>query len=61
MSVRNLVARGLIEKKDGSARSQYAVTTDFLMSLGVSTPQSIEGYEEIRNKLEAVLQVSKKD
>lgn len=61
VSVRNLVARGLIEKKDGSARSQYVVTTDFLMSLGVSTPQSIEGYEEIRTKLEAVLQVSKKD
>ena len=61
VSVRNLVARGLIEKKDGGARSQYVVTTDFLMSLGVATPQSIEGYDEIRSKLENVLQVSKKD
>ncbi len=61
VSVRNLVARGLIEKKDGGTRSQYVVTTDFLMSLGVSSAESIEGYEEIRNKLEAVLQVSKKD
>ena len=61
VSVRNLVARGLIEKKEGGSRSQYMVTTDFLMSLGVSTPESIEGYQDIRNKLEAVLQVSKKD
>lgn len=61
VSVRNLVARGLIEKKDGGSRSQYVVTTDFLMSLGVSTPDSIEGYQDIRNKLESVLQVSKKD
>lgn len=61
VSVRNLVARGLIEKKEGGARSQYVVTTDFLMSLGVNTAESIEGYQEIRNKLEAVLQVSKKD
>jgi len=61
VSIRNLVARGLIEKKEGSARSQYVVTTDFLMSLGVSTASSIDGYEKIRTKLEAVLQVSKKD
>lgn len=61
VSVRNLVARGLIEKKEGGARSQYVVTTDFLMSLGVSAAPSIEGYDEIRAKLEAVLQVSKKD
>ena len=61
VSVRNLVARGLIEKKDGGSRSQYVVTTDFLMSLGVSSPNSIEGYQDIRSKLEAVLQVSKKD
>lgn len=61
VSVRNLVARGLIEKKDGGTRSQYVVTTDFLMSLGVTTPESIESYEEIRTKLETVLQVSKKE
>lgn len=61
VSVRNLVARGLIEKKDGGSRSQYVVTTDFLMSLGVNTPESIEGYLDIRSKLEAVLRVSKKD
>lgn len=61
LSVRNLVARGLIEKKDGGTRSQYVVTTDFLMSLGVTTPESIESYEEIRTKLETVLQVSKKE
>jgi segregation and condensation protein B len=61
VSVRNLVARGLIEKKEGGSRSQYVVTTDFLMSLGVNTPESIEGYQDIRNKLEAILQVSKKD
>lgn len=61
VSIRNLVARGLIEKKEGGARSQYVVTTDFLMSLGVSTASSIEGYDDIRAKLEAVLQVSKKE
>ncbi len=61
VSVRNLVARGLIEKKEAGSRSQYVVTTDFLMSLGVNTPESIEGYQDIRNKLEAILQVSKKD
>lgn len=61
VSVRNLVARGLIEKKEVGSRSQYVVTTDFLMSLGVNTPESIEGYQDIRNKLEAILQVSKKD
>ena len=61
VSVRNLVARGLIEKKDGGSRSQYVVTTDFLMSLGVSSPNSIDGYQDIRSKLEAVLQISKKD
>lgn len=61
VSIRNLVARGLIEKKESAARSQYVVTTDFLMFLGVSTGSSIEGYDEIRAKLETVLQVSKKD
>lgn len=61
VSVRNLVSRGLIEKREGAGRSQYTVTTDFLMSLGVSTAESIEGYQEIRTKLEGVLQVSKKD
>lgn len=61
VSIRNLVARGLIEKKEGSSRPQYVVTTDFLMSLGVQVVESIEGYQEIRGKLENVLQTSKKD
>lgn len=61
VSVRNLVARSLIEKKSNGNRPQYVVTTDFLMSLGITSPEMIEGYQEIRNKLESVLQVSKKD
>ncbi len=61
VSIRNLVTRGLIEKKEGGTRSQYVVTGDFLMSLGVTEANAIESYAEIRNKLEASIQAPAKE
>ncbi len=60
VSVRNLVARGLIERSE-SIRGNYSVTHAFLESIGVTEVASIEGYLEMRAKLEAILQQSKKE
>lgn len=61
ISVRNLVSRGLIEKKDQKSRPQYVVTTDFLISLGLSRPEDIPEHTNIREKLISVLQLSNKE
>lgn len=61
VSLRNLVARSLVEKRVGGGKPEYVVTTDFLMSLGITSPLEIEGYNDIRNRLDTILQTSKKD
>ena len=60
VSVRNLVARGLIERGE-TAKGQYVVTHSFLESLGITNLTTIEGYAEMRSKLTAILQHSKKE
>lgn len=60
VSVRNLVARGLIERGE-TAKGQYVATHSFLESLGITDPATIEGYAEMRTKLTAILQHSKKE
>ncbi len=60
VSVRNLVARGLIERGE-TAKGQYVATHSFLESLGITDPATIEGYAEMRAKLTAILQHSKKE
>lgn len=60
VSVRNLVARGLIERSE-SVRSNYSVTHSFLESISVTEVTSIEGYADMRAKMQAILQQSKKE
>lgn len=61
VSLRNLVARSLVEKRVGGGKPEYVVTVDFLMSLGINAPSEIEEYNEIRSRLDVILQTSKKD
>ena len=60
VSIRNLVARGLIERTE-SGRGTYVTTHAFLQSLGVADVQSIPEYEAMRIKVTGIMQHSKKE
>lgn len=60
VSVRNLVARALIERTE-SGRGTYVVTHAFLQSLGITDVTTIPDYEAMRAKVTSIMQQSKKE
>lgn len=55
-ALRALSARGLVEREGGEdGRGRYRTTVDLLSSMGVSSAESLPGYEDTRRELEEAL------
>ena len=52
--LRNLLIRGLIERKNVSGKTIYAETFDLMRYLGVENKKSLPGYEKVLEKLNEI-------
>lgn len=54
-SLRNLMVRGLIEKKETGAETQYLVTTDTLSYLGISSTHELPDFEHVKEQYKKII------
>lgn len=55
MSLRNLLVRGLIEKKETEGEPQYVVTTDTLSFLGITATSELPDFDHVAKEYTKIL------